>query len=192
MRHLSDHLWVKFGLRRAIKSAAALGPDRRGVVAIEFAIFAGFLCFAILNVIDVSIYIYQRMQVENATEMAAQAVWKTCDPSSGYLPATTSCPGLATALTSAVRSTSLGSRVSLRSGSPTEAYYCVNSSGSLQYVSSISNMPADCSATGMANLQPGDYIRIDTTFSYKSMFPGVTVAGSFATPITKTAWMRLN
>jgi Flp pilus assembly protein TadG len=145
-----------------------------------------------MNVVDISIYIYQRMQVENATEMAAQAAWKTCDPSSGYLPATTSCPGLKTALTSAVQSTSLGSRVALQSGSPSEGYYCVNTSGSLQYVSGVSSMPATCSSVGMSNLQPADYIRIDTTFSYKPLFPGITVAKSFTTPITRTAWMRLN
>ncbi len=167
----------------------ALGRDRQGTAAIEFAIFAGFLSIATLNVADISIYIYQRMQVENATEMGAQAAWKTCDTS--HLPATTNCPGLSTAVTNSVQSTSLGSRVKLQSGSPSEGYYCVNSSNQLQFVSDVSSKPANCSAAGNAALTPGDYIKVQTTFTYAPLFPNLTVGGLFATPITRTTYMRL-
>ena len=61
---------------KATEKACALNPDERGASALEFAIFAGILAFGLLNTADVSIYIYKRMQVENATEMAAQAAWK--------------------------------------------------------------------------------------------------------------------
>ena len=47
------------GLARRIRPAWA---DQRGVAAIEFALFAMFLSVAIINVADVSIYIYQRMR----------------------------------------------------------------------------------------------------------------------------------
>jgi Flp pilus assembly protein TadG len=177
-------------LRGVIDRLTALRADRRGVVAIEFAIFAGILSFAILNVIDISIYIYQRLEVENATQMAAQAAWKSCDLSN--LPATTNCSALSNAVQNAVHSTSLGSRVTVQSGSPSEGYYCLNSSDALQYVSGVTSKPADCSAAGMSNLQPADYIRVDTTFTYTPLFPGISVAESFATPITKSAWMRLD
>src|SRR3954447_13029287 len=103
----------------------ALGPDQRGVAAVEFGLFTIFLSLALVNVADVSIYIYQRMQAENATQVAVQAAWKACDPS--QLPATTNCAGLTTAIQNAIQSTSLGSRVTLV-GSPAEGYYCVNSS----------------------------------------------------------------
>src|SRR4249920_880812 len=86
-----------------LRKGAALPSDQQGTSAIEFAIFAGILCFGLLNTADISIYIYKRMQVENATEMAVQAAWKTCDPSLGRLPATTSCPGLTTAITQAAQ-----------------------------------------------------------------------------------------
>src|ERR1700726_1618384 len=120
----------------------AIWTDQRGVAAIEFGIFAVFLTLALVNVTDVSIYIYQRMQVENATQVAAQAAWKACDLS--QLPATTSCSGLATAVQNSVGSTSLGKRVSLISGSPSEGYYCVNLANALQYVSDVSSSkPAD-------------------------------------------------
>jgi Flp pilus assembly protein TadG len=177
------------GARRANKKIGALGSDQRGVAAIEFALFGGLISVAMLNVTDISVYIYQRMQVEYAAEMAAQAAWKTCD--STQLPATTNCNGLTDALQNAVAGTSLGTRVTLQSGSPSEGYYCVNSSNALQYVSDVSSKPANCSAAGTPGLQPGDYITVQTTFPYAPMFPGITVTGAFTTPITKTAWMRL-
>jgi Flp pilus assembly protein TadG len=178
----------KFALKFAGKTMAIWG-DQRGVAAIEFGIFAIFLSLAFVNVTDVSIYIYQRMQAENATQVAVQAAWKTCDLS--QLPATTNCPGLANAIQNAIQSTSLGTRVSLISGSPSEGYYCVNSSNALQYVSNVSSKPADCTAAGMPSLQPGDYIQVQTTFPYVPLFPGLSVASTFATPINRTAIMRL-
>jgi Flp pilus assembly protein TadG len=175
-------------LQLAIARVAILKKDTRGVAAVEFAIIASFLALAMLNVADLSIYIYQRMEVENATQMAAQAAWKNCDLN--HLPATTNCSGLNTALQNAVQSTSLGSRVTLQSGSPAEGYYCINSSNALQYMSSVSSKPADCSAAGMPSLQPVDYIQISTTFSYVPLFPGM-IASGLTTPITRTALMRL-
>lgn len=180
-------------LRRLTRKIAAFGADQTGASAIEFAIFVGILAFGVLNTADISIYIYKRMQVENATEMAVQAAWKACDPSLGYLPATTSCPNLTTAITNAAQSTTLGNQVLIQAGSPSEGYYCLNSSSALQYVAAVTSIPpADCSATGVASMQPADYIQITTTFSYQPLFPGVTVASAFTTPIIKTGMMRLN
>jgi len=159
------------------------------VAAIEFGFFSIFLSLALVNVADVSIYIYQRMQAENATQVAAQAAWKACDLS--HLPATTNCAGLATAIQNALGSTSLGTRVSLISGSPAEGYYCVNASNALQYVSDVSSKPADCTAAGIPSLQPADYIQVQTPFPYAPLFPGLSVTGTFATPINRTAIMRL-
>jgi len=172
---------------------AGLCSDQAGASALEFSIFAALLAFGLLNTADISIYVYKRMELENATQMAVQAAWKACDPSKGYLPATTSCPGLTAAITGAAHSTSLGALVSIQTGSPTEAYYCLTPSGALQLVAAAtSNPPADCSATGQSGQEPGDYIRITTAFAYTPLFPGITVASVFATPIAKTATMRLN
>lgn len=179
--------------RKLAEKIAAIRSDQRGASALEFAIFVGILAFGLLNTADISIYIYKRMQVENATEMAVQAAWKTCDPNQNQLPATTSCPGLTTAITNAVQSTTLGTQVSVQAGSPTEAYYCLNSSGALQNVGAVTSPPpADCSVTGNASQQPADYIQITTTFSYAPLFNGVTVASAFTTPIVRTGMMRLN
>jgi Flp pilus assembly protein TadG len=166
-----------------------ISADQRGVAAVEFGFFAVFLSLALVNVADVSIYIFQRMQAENATQVAAQAAWKACDLP--QLPATTNCPALATAVLNALQSTSLGTRVSLISGSPSEGYYCVNSSNVLQHVSDVTSKPADCTAAGMPSLQPGDYIQVQTTFTYAPLFPGLSVTGTFPTPINRTAFVRL-
>src|SRR3974390_3195046 len=88
---------------------AAIRSDRRGLAAIEFSLFVGLLAFSLLNTADVSIYIYQRMELENAAQMGAQAArWFCNNPPPPQLPATTNCPGLTTAITNAIQSTSLG------------------------------------------------------------------------------------
>jgi len=167
----------------------AMSPDQRGVAAIEFGIFAPLLFLALVNVADVTIYLYQRMQVQNATQVAAQAAWKACDLPK--LPATVNCPGLTTAIQNALASTSLGTAVSLVSGSPAEGYYCVNSSNALQYVSNVSSKPLDCTAAGMPSLQAADYIQIQTTFTYTPIFPGLSISSTFPTPINSASLMRL-
>ena len=179
-------------MRKVSQKIAAIRSDQRGVSAIEFSLFAGLLIFGMLNTADTSIYLYKRMQVENATQMGAQEAWQTCDPNASppELPATLNCPSLTSAVTGAVQSTSLGANVSLQAVA--EGYYCVDGSNQLQWVSDASSRPADCSSAGMPSLKPGDYIKITTTFTYKPLFPGVTVAGLCPTPITKTAWMRLD
>jgi Flp pilus assembly protein TadG len=170
----------------------AMSTDHRGVAAIEFGIFSVLLALALANVVDVTMYLYQRMQAENATEVAAQAAWKTCDLT--VLPLTTDCSTLAasvTAVQNALGSTSLGTRISLVSGSPSVGYYCVNSSNALQYVSAISSKPADCTVAGTPTLQPGYYIQVQTTFTYNPIFPGMSISSTFPTPINRTSLMRL-
>ena len=176
-------------VRRLRRDLRTFGRDRRGTAAIEFAFFASFLSIATLNVAEISVYIFQRMQVENATQMAAQAAWKTCDTS--HLPATTNCSGLTAAVTSSLQSTSLGARVQLQTGYPSEGYYCVTAQNELQYMTGVDSKPADCSAAGNAGVQPADYIRIQTTFTYTPMFSGLTVGGLFSTIIQRTTIMRL-
>lgn len=183
------HVKANAELTRLAGKVEAIGSDRRGVAAIEFALCTPFLILALVNVTDVAIYIYQRMQLENATQVAAQAAFKACTPS--QLPASTNCPGLAAAVQNALQSTSLGAQIALQSNSPSEGYYCINSSNSLQYVSGVSSKPADCSAAGMPSLQPGDYIQVQTTFSYTPLFPSISVTTSFPTPILRSAMMRL-
>jgi Flp pilus assembly protein TadG len=171
---------------------ATLCRDRRGTAATEFALVAVLLIVGLLNTIDFGIYLYTRMQVENAAEMAAQTAWKTCNDPMTMLPATTNCAGLNAAIAAAIQSTPLGKSISLVSGSPSEGYYCVNSSNTLQSVGSLSSKPADCSAAGNKNLQPGDYLLVQVTYPYAPLFAGVSaMSATGLSAITMTSWMRL-
>lgn len=164
--------------------------DCRGVAGVEFALIGGFLCLAIVNVADIGVYLYKRMNVENAALVGTMSALKACDAT--QLPATVNCPGLTAAVTTAIQSTSLGAAVTLSGGSIGEAYYCVNSSNSLQYMTDVSHKaPSSCASAGMPALRPADYVQVTVTFSYAPIFKGLSVASLFTTPITKTAMVRM-
>lgn len=174
------------GRRRRLRGLIA---DRRGVAAIEFALIASTLIFALLNTFDFARFFYEKMEVENVTQEAAQAAWKTCAPP--QLPATTNCAGLNAAITASIQSSSLGGAIALAAGSPAEGYYCINGAGALVYVSAVASKPANCASVGNASGTPGDYITIQTTFTYAPIFGGMSLASTLPTPITDTALMRL-
>lgn len=179
-------------LERSQRTLRSLCHDTRGVAAIEMAFVALLLVVTVLNGVDVGLYAYKNMEVENAAQVGAQAAWQTCYDSSSMLPATQNCVGLNNAITTAIQSTTLGTAVTIASGYPTEGYYCVNSSGALQSVGSLSNKPANCSAAGNSNVAPGDYIQVGVSYRYVSLFPGLTVLGALnISSITTTSWMRL-
>ncbi len=178
-----------FGWKQTRAALRELRKDRSGIAAVEFACFASFLSLGIVNVCDIGVYLYKRMEVENAALVGTMSALKACDPS--HLPATLYCSGLTAAVTASIQSTSLGNAVTLSGGAVSEGYYCVNSSNTLQYMSSVSSKPADCSVAGMSALQPVDYIVVSVTYSYSALFQGISVAALFATPITKSAMARM-
>lgn len=166
-----------------------LPSDINGAAAIEFALTIGFLSIALLNTVDVAQYYYARTEVENAAQMAAQSAWKACDTT--QLPATTNCPNLQTAVSTGAHATPLGASVVVQSGSPSEAYYCVNTHGVLTNVGGVSSKPADCSAVGSAADQPGDYVKVQTSYVYHPIFTGISVGSLLPATITSTSTMRL-
>jgi len=177
--------------RKTFRAAwARLRRDTGGLAAIEFALIASFFCMAVLNVVDISVFMYDRLQVNNATQMGAQAAWQNCDLN--HLPVTTKCPAMSAAVTAAVQSTSLGTSVALQSGYPSDGYYCVNTSGSLQYVSDYSAPPANCSAAGNAGVAPAEFVQVQTTFTYVPIFTGLSILSVLPTTITSSAWVRLH
>ncbi|HLZ08292.1 MAG TPA: hypothetical protein VKT80_06890, partial [Chloroflexota bacterium] len=107
------------------------------------------------------------------------------------LPASTKCPNMNSAVTTAVQSTGLGNSVTLQSGSPSEGYYCVNSSGVLTWVSNASSPPNNCSSVGSSSTVPADYVIVQTTYNYTPIFPGLSVAAVFPATITSTSYVRL-
>jgi len=160
-----------------------------GNVIIEFALIAPILLVLIINILDFSLLIWARMQVDYSAQMGAQAAYKTC--STGTLPATTNCASLTTAVTTAAQATSLGTAVNLVSGYPSETYYCVSGT-TLQSVGAYSSPPSpfNCSAAGSASTTPGDYIEVDVTYAYAPTFSGLSLAS--AQTLTAKAIQRLN
>lgn len=175
--------------------------EQRAAATVELALILGLLTIPLLNTVDLGFYAYQRMQVENAAQTGAQAAWSACNTTSLQGPAATNCTGLSSAVSNAIRATSLGSSVTLASGSPAEGYYCTTTTGAiLQVAASPSTAANKCStytAPGGATWVSsgadiaGDYVSVSVTYSFSSLFPGVSVAALLPSPITKTVVTRL-
>lgn len=176
--------------------------NERGAAAVEFAVILGVFTISLPSIVDLGIYAYDAMQVQNSAQMGVQAVWAAC----GQLPATDSsaCSSAQTALNAAVQRTTLGNSVSV--SSVTEGYYCTDSTGALanavsgnktgnfttSLTSAVPNPPTDCSAlTSPKTSTPGDYIWVTVTYTYTPVFSRASVASLLGTTITSTAWMRL-
>lgn len=187
---MAAHECVLFHLARLALAVRRLAGDRQGAATIEVALTSLFMVYSVMNVADISIYAYARMQVQNAAQMGAQAVYEACG--SDDLPATSECADINAAVLRGIQSTALGNRVTLKSGSPTEGWYCINASNALQYMSAYNSKPADCSGAGMAGLQPGDYIMVETQYTFSPLFPTNTTVGSLLnTRMSASALVRL-
>lgn len=144
-----------------------------------------------LNLVDFSLRIWSQMELDNAAEIGAQAAYDTCAGISE--PVTTNCTNMDSAVTTAVQSSSLGTKVTLASGSPTETYYCTNTStNTLQSVGTPSSPPSpfNCSATGNASVTPGDFITVNVNYTFNPIFPGLSLLSS--STLSGTGMMRLN
>jgi Flp pilus assembly protein TadG len=167
-----------------------------GAAAAELAIVLPILTIPLLNVVDLGVYAYQQMQLENAAVAGAEAVRSFCN-SSTKKPATIKCTGYATAVTTAIQSTSLGSGVS-QVGSLSEAYYCTTTAGVLVQVAAASATPAATCSTytgyqwSSASAAPSDYVQVSVSYSYTPVFRGLSVTSFFPQSITKTTWSRLS
>jgi hypothetical protein len=92
----------------------------------------------------------------------------------------------------AAHSTSLGNSVTIQSGYPVDAYYCPNSSGALQWVSDYTSPPNNCSAVGNAGIAPGEYVNVQTTYTYTPIISGMSVVALLPATITSNSWARLH
>jgi Flp pilus assembly protein TadG len=190
-------------LHRALDWLAAYRRNTRGAAAAEIGLVAAILAIPMVNITDLGMYAYQKMQVENAAAAGAEAAWSTCH--TGTLPATQTgnCSGLSAAVTTAIQSTSLGANVTQATGSPAEGYYCVLTTGLLSKVSTgggtLGNPPTGAPATcdsvashsAVAGTPPADYVSITVTYTYTPVFSGVSVVSLLPSPITKTTMTRL-
>lgn len=175
-----------------LKPLCRLLRDESGLAAMELALVAGTLSTVMLNGVEIARFYFAKMEVQNATQMAAQKVWKTCD-TPAKAPVTINCSGRTTAITTGLQSTSLGSSVSLSTGFPTEAYYCAaTSDGALISVGAVTSAkPSTCSPSGSGSDTPGDYVVIQAQYTYQPIFSGITVGSLLPTTITSSTTMRI-
>lgn len=192
-------------MREFLTAWKAFRRDTRGAAAAEMGLLAAVMAVPMVNIADLGLYAYDKMQLENAAAAGAEAVWSTCN-STAKLPATnsTNCPGMSGAVTTALQSTSLNSHVTLGAGSPAEGYYCVLTTGALQLVGTAGTVgspptppsPNTCDAvsghSGVSGTAPGDYIRVTASYTYTPIFSGASVASLLPATVTKTTWSRLN
>lgn len=165
--------------------------DTSGVAAAEMVLVLPGFALIMLNVFDLGVYLYTRMQVDLAAQEAVGAARVLCN-TAAELPAKTNCGGtLDSTMLAAARSTSLGNTVSL--GTSSEAWFCATSGGVLNQVAALgATVPSDCSATVTGStVKPGDYISVSASYTFAPIFPQVSVAAAMPSTITRTAWIRL-
>lgn len=172
--------------------------DTRGGAAAELVLWLTIMLVPVMSVIDIGFYVFQRMQVELAGQAAIQAIRKDCWDSA--VPYTRNCSSISSAATTGAQSTLLGSDVTVSSGYPLEGYYCVDASNVLTLVGSTGGVGTgptkpstfDCSSViGSSTASPGTYARVNVQKTYTPVFSGVSVASLLTTPITSSAWLRV-
>jgi Flp pilus assembly protein TadG len=176
--------------------------DTNGAAAAEFVLWLSLLIIPILSVVDLGVFAMQRMQVDVASQAAVQAAWRLCDTPAKLEPASDNCPGLADAITAGAQSTTLGTAVSVASGSPLDGYYCAASDSTLKPAGSgmswiigatAPKKPGDCKAvTTGSKTAPGEWVQVTVNFTYAPVFSSVSVASLLPTTISRTAWIRLS
>jgi len=176
--------------------------DTSGAAAAEFVLWLSILIIPILSVVDLGVFAMQRMQVDVASQAAVQAAWRLCDTPTKLTPASDNCPGLASVITAGAQSTSLGTAVTLASGSPLNGYYCAASDATLKPAgatttwtigASAPSKPGDCKfVTTGSKTAPGEWIKVTVNFTYAPVFPSVSIASLLPTTISRTAWVRLS
>lgn len=159
------------------------------------------IAFIVLNITDLVIYGYSRMQVDLAAQQAAGAARVLCNTSTAdrELPAQLYCSGSDSAVVAAALNTSLGSGVALSSSGGfhyNEAYYCAdNATNTLKPTNGYpisSAPPDDCSGVvSGSTILPGDYISVTASYTYAPVFPNFSLGSLLAGTITRTAWIRL-
>ena len=167
-----------------------LGRDERGTAALELAAVGGVFILGAMSAADVGRYAFQKAEVNAAAQAGAEAALVACDLA--HTPATQNCSGLNNAVSTAIQSTQLGSNVAL-DGAIGEAYYCLDTSATLQLAGSVDAKPSDCSGISnpAAGATPTLYLQVHVAYGFQPLFPGLTLAQSFAAQIKRTAWMRM-
>ncbi len=145
----------------------------------------GLLAVPALSASDLALYAWDRMQLENAAQMAAQAAWETGD-GGAKVPALTKCTGLTAAVSVAAQSTSLGTGAVV--GTLTEGNFCPDSAGTALVSAGTAD---DCQAVNGSTDKPGNYLTIPVTYTYTPLFPAASVVSLLPANMQANGRMRL-
>lgn len=163
--------------------------ETRGAAAAEFALVVTILTIPMINVMDLAMYVYDMMAVQNATQAGAQAAAVTCGTPT-KLPALSNCPQLSTVVQAAAQSTWLGTSITSGSIAISEHWYCVSSSSANW--TEVTSTTANCgSAGGSSSDRPGDYIQVQITYTYAPIVSAASITTLLGTSISPTTYMRL-
>jgi len=173
----------------AARFLARFAAAAEGVAAVEMALVSTLLAGALMNVAELGRYAYTTTQVINASQAGVQMAISRC--AANKTPVTLKCPDVETLVASAIRSTSLGSEVTLEEDL-VEAWYCVSADGELEEVATVAETkPRDCEEAGDKDRTPGLYLTVEVAHTYEPLFPGLTLVESFPETVTRSARMRL-
>lgn len=193
--------------------------SERGAAAVELAFALFLLTIPILNVVDLAFYAFTWMQTQNAAQMGAQAAFSDCNTSNS-LPAATNCALSTSAnnmtlfdtVNQGIQETALNSSVSLVSSQVTDGYFCSSSANVLTQVGSLGYAYPDAGGVGASantndiapvdvstcsgyqdtTAAPGEYIVVNVTHTYQSIFGFVSVASLLPATMTATAYVRID
>lgn len=168
-------MFSRFGVSRFLRST-------RGSAAVEFAIWLTVLVPAVMNIIDLGVFTYNRMQVSNVAQSAVQAAWAHCST-----PPTSSCSNFNTYLAAAITNGSaLGGAVTETSGARDEGYFCPNNTGTT--LTKQGAATPNCAS----GAPPGYYFKTQVQYTYHPMFRAISVATLLGTTVANVGWTRLS
>jgi Flp pilus assembly protein TadG len=193
--------------------------SENGAAAVELSLVLFLLTIPILNVVDLSFYAFTWMQTQNAAQMGAQAAFSNCNTGNS-LPAATNCAGSNSAnnmtlfdtVNQGIQETALNATVTLNSTQVTDGYFCSSSANVLTQVGSLGYAYADAGGVGASvnssdvapvgvsscsgyedtSAAPGEYVVVNVTHSYQSIFGFVSVASLLPSSMTATAYVRIS
>jgi len=152
---------------------AAFARSTSGASAVEFALWLTAIAYPLASAVDFGFYLYQRMQVENAAQMAAVSAYGACTQAYAK-PIFTNCSATGvTAVTAGAQSTSLGSSVTV--ADTTEYLDGARKTGT---------------KTGPPSAS-GDYLGVTVNYTYTPILPRAAITSILGTTIARTYWIRM-
>ncbi|MGA0604114.1 TadE/TadG family type IV pilus assembly protein [Caulobacter sp. KR2-114] len=170
--------------------------DRGGAAAAELALILGLLTIPLMSVVDLGVYAFERMQVQNAAQMAAQSLWSTCS-TTAYWPVTKFCSTGQSNATLGAQQSSLGTDVTV--SSIVDGYYCMDTTGTPQAIGSTGTYstpltltkPTSCGSGTWSSTAPAEYVTVTVAYTYKPAFGSVSVGSILNSAMSESSMVPI-